>query len=51
MAGSASGRELSGGGFGGDVAIAVETDSCYLVPILADGAFTAASGRSGMGPN
>ena len=45
MAGFDSGRELTGGGFGDDVAISVEIDSCYLVPILADGAFTAASGR------
>jgi 2-phosphosulfolactate phosphatase len=45
VAGSASGRELTEGGFGGDVAIAVEIDSCDLVPILADGAFTAASGQ------
>jgi len=45
VAGSASGRELTEGGFGDDVAIAVEIDSCDLVPILADGAFIAASGR------
>ena len=45
VAGSVSGRELTEDGFGDDVAIAVEIDSCDLVPILADGAFTAASGR------
>jgi 2-phosphosulfolactate phosphatase len=45
VAGSASGRELTEGGFGDDVAIAVVIDSCDLVPILADGAFIAASGR------
>ena len=45
VGGSASGRELTEGGFGDDVAIAVEIDSCDLVPILADGAFTAAIGR------
>jgi len=39
---SVSGRELTEGGFGDDVAIAVEIDSCSPVPILADGAFTAA---------
>ena len=45
VAGSVSGRELTEDGFGDDVAIAVEIDSCDLVPILADGAFTAASDR------
>ena len=41
--GCASGRELIEGGFGDDVAIAVEVDACLLVPVLADGAFTAAA--------
>jgi len=45
VAGSASGRELTEGGFGDDVSMAVEIDSCDLVPILTDGAFTAAGGR------
>jgi 2-phosphosulfolactate phosphatase len=44
VAGSVSGRELADGGFGDDVAIAVESGSCPLVPVLADGAFTAAVG-------
>jgi len=39
---SASGRELTGTGFAGDVAIAVETSSCRLVPVLTGRAFTAA---------
>ena len=47
VADSTSGRELAEAGFGGDVAIAVEIDSCHLVPVLADGAFTAANGRQG----
>jgi 2-phosphosulfolactate phosphatase len=38
---SASGRELTGYGFGDDVAIAVETNSCHLVPALTGSAFTA----------
>ena len=46
VAGCASGRELIEGGFGDDVAIAVEADSCRLVPVLADGAFTAAPLRT-----
>jgi 2-phosphosulfolactate phosphatase len=37
-----SGRELTSDGFGDDVAIAVETDSCHLVPVLTGHAFTAA---------
>lgn len=40
---SASGRELAEGGFSGDVAIAVEVNSCRLVPVLTDHAFTATS--------
>jgi 2-phosphosulfolactate phosphatase len=44
VAGSVSGRELADGGFGEDVAIAVESGSCPLVPALADGAFTAVTG-------
>ncbi|MEU8831669.1 2-phosphosulfolactate phosphatase [Streptomyces sp900116325] len=42
VTGSASGRELTGGGFAGDVDIATELDVCDIVPILTDGAFTAA---------
>src|SRR5690242_15534963 len=41
VSGCASGCELIEGGFGDDVAIAVETDACRLVPVLADGAFAA----------
>ena len=40
---SASGRELTEGGFADDVAIAIEINSCRVVPVLADHAFTAAS--------
>lgn len=40
---SASGRELTSNGFGDDVAIAIETNSCHLVPVLTGRAFTAAS--------
>jgi 2-phosphosulfolactate phosphatase len=43
--GCASGRELIEGGFGDDVAIAVEIDACQVVPVLADGAFTAVPGQ------
>ncbi len=39
VAGSVSGQELVEGGFGDDVAIAVEIDVCHLVPVLSDGAF------------
>jgi 2-phosphosulfolactate phosphatase len=46
VSGCASGRELIEGGFGDDVAIAVEIDACLVVPVLADGAFTAAAGQS-----
>ncbi|MFD5871689.1 2-phosphosulfolactate phosphatase [Streptomyces sp. NPDC060322] len=42
VAGSASGRELRDGGFAGDVDIATELDVSDIVPILTDGAFTAA---------
>ena len=45
VSGCASGRELIEGGFGDDVAIAVEIDACRLVPVLAGGAFTAAIGQ------
>jgi 2-phosphosulfolactate phosphatase len=37
---SASGTELTGNGFGEDVAIAVEINSCPLVPVLTGRAFT-----------
>lgn len=37
----ASGRELIDGGFGHDVALAVETSVSGVVPVLADGAFRA----------
>jgi 2-phosphosulfolactate phosphatase len=40
---SASGRELTDEGFAGDVDIATELDVCGIVPILTDGAFTAAA--------
>jgi len=39
---SVSGRELTGNGFGDDIAIAVETDACQHVPVLTGHAFTAA---------
>lgn len=39
---SASGKELIEGGFADDVRIATERDTCDTVPILTDGAFTAA---------
>jgi 2-phosphosulfolactate phosphatase len=42
VSGCASGRELTEGGFGDDVAIAAEIDACLMVPVLTDGAFTAA---------
>ncbi|MBT2448879.1 2-phosphosulfolactate phosphatase [Streptomyces sp. ISL-43] len=42
VTGSASGRELTEGGFARDVAIATEPDSCDIVPVLTDGAFSAA---------
>ncbi|MDH6139368.1 2-phosphosulfolactate phosphatase [Kitasatospora sp. GP30] len=41
VADSASGRELSYGGFADDVGIATELDACGIVPVLTDGAFTA----------
>lgn len=41
VAACASGRELIDRGFGDDVAIAAETDTCVTVPVLTDGAFTA----------
>jgi 2-phosphosulfolactate phosphatase len=40
---SASGRELTERGFPDDVAIAIEINSCRVVPILTDHAFTATS--------
>lgn len=42
VAACASGQELTVGGFADDVAIATEPDVCDIVPILTDGAFTAA---------
>jgi 2-phosphosulfolactate phosphatase len=42
VTGCASGRELAAGGFAEDVAIAVEMDASGAVPVLTDGAFTAA---------
>ena len=45
VSGCASGRELIEGGFGEDVAIATEIGACLVVPVLTDGAFTAATGR------
>ena len=49
VAGSVSGRELVDGGFGDDVAIAVETDACGLVPVLSsDGAFDPPNGQHRM---
>jgi 2-phosphosulfolactate phosphatase len=51
VAGSVSGRELIDGGFGDDVAIAVETDACCLVPVLSsDGAFDPHNGQHRMAP-
>jgi 2-phosphosulfolactate phosphatase len=41
----ASGHELTERGFAEDVAIAAEIDACRVVPVLTDGAFTAASQR------
>ncbi len=45
VTGSVSGRELADRGFGEDVVIAVESGSSPVVPLLADGAFTAVNGR------
>jgi 2-phosphosulfolactate phosphatase len=45
VSGCASGRELIEGGFGEDVAIAAEIGACLVVPVLTDGAFTAAPGQ------
>lgn len=42
VAASASGRELSDAGYAEDVGIATEADACTVVPVLHDGAFTAA---------
>lgn len=42
VAGCSSGLELVQGGFADDVAIAVDVDSSAVVPVLKDGAFTAA---------
>ncbi|WUS97172.1 2-phosphosulfolactate phosphatase [Streptomyces sp. NBC_00708] len=44
VAAGASGRELRDGGFARDVDIATEPDVCEAVPLLLDGAFTAANG-------
>ncbi|MGW6532860.1 2-phosphosulfolactate phosphatase [Streptomyces venezuelae] len=44
----ASGRELIGGGFADDVAVATEVDHCLAVPVMADdGAFVRAVGALG----
>jgi 2-phosphosulfolactate phosphatase len=40
---SVSGREPAEGGFGEDVAVAVELEASEVVPVLVDGAFSAAS--------
>ncbi|MDX2646512.1 2-phosphosulfolactate phosphatase [Streptomyces sp. PA03-1a] len=40
VAACASGRELSGGGFPEDVAIATEFDAATVVPVLSEGAFS-----------
>lgn len=42
VATSASGRELTDGGFADDVGIATELNACATVPVLTGGAFTAA---------
>lgn len=42
LADCASGRELAAGGYADDVAVAAEVDACGTVPVLVDGAFTAA---------
>ncbi|WP_404952828.1 2-phosphosulfolactate phosphatase [Streptomyces sp. 147326] len=44
---SASGQELADGGFACDVAVATELDACDRVPVLVDGAFTAAEPHAG----
>src|SRR5262249_49324240 len=36
-----SGRELVDSGFGDDVEVAVEVDTCAIVPVLTEGAFSA----------
>lgn len=43
VAGCSSGLELVQGGFAADVAIATDVDSSSVVPVLEDGAFTAAT--------
>lgn len=45
---SASGRELAATGYTADVAIAVELDATDVVPVLRDGAFSAAGPGSGV---
>lgn len=42
VASCASGRELAQAGFAADVSVAREPDTCTVVPLLTDGAFTAA---------
>ena len=43
VAACSSGRELTGGGFAYDVAVATEFNACALVPLLDGGAFTHAA--------
>jgi 2-phosphosulfolactate phosphatase len=49
VAACASGRELAGGGFAEDVAIATELDATAVVPVLSDGAFSSRTGTDRMG--
>jgi 2-phosphosulfolactate phosphatase len=49
LAGCASGAELAGAGFGGDVAIAGELDASVCVPLLAGGRFADAAKTTDLG--